>query len=139
MPEGVMYNYNGETRTIYFANPAAMLSVKLANGHVKLVPWGRRRTQPGDLPLGGWARLPAIYKGHWNAFQPKPVRLPVLKFMEKDFEGNTHWYDVTPGSWIQGLLAREGEEVRVYIVTIAPELYTTCHERWPRIVSSVTT
>jgi hypothetical protein len=137
MPDGVMYSYGDETRTVYFANPQATLSVKLADGQVKLVPWGRRKTQIGHLPLGGWARLPTIYQGRWNAYMPKPVRLPILKFMEKDFEGSTHWYDVVAGNWIQGLLARENEEVRVYIVTITPELHTTCHDRWPRIVTSV--
>jgi hypothetical protein len=137
MPDGVMYNYDGEVRTVYFANPQAVLAVKLADGQMKLVPWGRRKTQNGCLPMGGWARLPTIYQGKWNTHMPKPVRLPILKFMEKDFEGNTHWYDVTAGFWIQGLLARESDEVRVYIVTITPELHTTCHDRWPRIITSV--
>jgi hypothetical protein len=136
MPDGVMYNYDGEVRTVYFANPQAVLAVKLVDGQIKLVPWGRRKTQNGCLPMGGWARLPMIYQGKWNAHMPKPVRLPILKFMEKDFEGNTHWYDITAGFWIQGLLARESDEVRVYIVTIAPELHTTCHDRWPRIITN---
>lgn len=135
MPEGIMYHHHNETLTIYFANPKAMLPVRLNNGEVTLLSWGRRKTQTGELPLGGWANLQTIYKGKWDRHFPKPVRLPIIKFMEKDFEGNTHWYDVTPGQWIQGLLARENNEIRVYIVTLTPELHTVCHDRWPRILT----
>lgn len=136
MPDGIMYHYLGETVTVYFANPKAKLPVKLTNGEIKLITWGRRQAQTGVLPLGGWARLQAIYQGKWNTFLPKPVQLPIIKFMEKDLEGNTHWYDVISGQWIQGLLAREGNEIRVYIVTITPELHDARHERWPRIIKS---
>lgn len=135
MAEGVMYLYQQQTHTVYFSNPSAMLPVRLVDGQIKLMTWGRRKSQTGELPLGGWAHLQAIYKGKWDIYIPKPIRLPIIKFMEKDFEGNTHWYDVTPGQWIQGLLAHEGDEYRVYIVTITPELHGSCHERWPRIMS----
>ena len=135
MPEGVMYHYKNLVETVYFSNPKAVLPVRLANGQIKLLAWGRRQIQPGELPLGGWARLQGIYQGRWDIYIPKPVRLPIIKFMEKDFEGHTHWYDVTPGHWVQGLVAIEGCEIRVYIVTITPELHSTCHERWPRIMA----
>ena len=136
MPEGVMYHHQNQTHTVYFANPKAVLPVRLTDGQMKLLIWGRRKTQIGELPLGGWANLQTIYKGRWDIYMPKPVRIPIIKFMEKDFEGNTHWYDVTEGHWVQGLLAREGNEIRVYIVTITPELHSVCHERWPRIMVS---
>lgn len=136
MPEGVIYLYQNILHTIYFANPKALLPVRLANGELKLFPWGRRKTQNGMLPLGGWARLTSIYQGKWDYHLPKPVKLPIIKFMEKDFEGNTQWYDITSGQWMQGLLAHEGDEWRVYIVTITPETSNTCHERWPRIIST---
>ena len=97
MPDGIMYHYLGETLTVYFANPKASLPVKLADGQIKLFTWGRRQMQSGTLPLGGWARLQSIYQGKWNSYMPKPVRLPIVKFMEKDFEGNTHLYDVMKG------------------------------------------
>jgi hypothetical protein len=135
MPDGVMYQYDGEVQTVYFANPKALLPVRLANGQVKRVAWGRRQHQSGELPLGGWAAFTTIYQGKWNSYQPKPIQLPILKFMEKDFEGNIHWYDVISGFWIQGLMAREEQEFRIYIVTIAPESHTTYHNRWPRIMA----
>ena len=65
------------------------------------------------------------------------MKLPVKSFMERDFEGHSHWYDLTRGQWIQGLVARERHERRVYVVTIEPELEIaeTFYDRWPRILS----
>ena len=55
--------------------------------------------------------------------------------MEKDHERKSHWFDVTPGQAIQGLLANHGEESRVYAVTInTPAEYHYIHDRWPRLV-----
>jgi hypothetical protein len=55
--------------------------------------------------------------------------------MEKDFDGNSHWYDLNKGQFIQGLIARDNNEQRVYVVTIEPELEdANIHNRWPRIV-----
>jgi hypothetical protein len=64
-----------------------------------------------------------------------PVKLPIKSFMEKDIEGNTHWYDLTRGKYLQGLVAREKHEQRLYIVTVEPELPDAVHERWPRVVN----
>ena len=101
----------------------------------QLLPWGRRRDQKGELPLGGWARLDAIYAGRWDRWFPIPVKLPIRQFMEKDLEGRSHWYDLTRGQWIQGLVARNGHEQRVYVVTVEPELADAVHDRWPRLIS----
>ncbi len=122
---------------MYFPNPAATLPVRTRAGGAELLPWGRRQKQPGKLPLGGWARLDAIHAGRWDRWFPCPVKLPVHSFMEKDIEGNSHWYDLMAGQFIQGLVARDDAEQRVYIVTIAPERDDTLFERWPRILSSV--
>jgi hypothetical protein len=135
MPEGVMYLYQGQMLTVYFSHPKAQLPLRRADGEIKLATWGRRKIQTGELPLGGWANLSSIYQGKWSLYMPKPIRLPIVKFMKKDFEGCTHWYDVTAGQWVQGLVAQEGEELRVYIVTITPESHTVCHDRWPRIMA----
>ncbi len=55
--------------------------------------------------------------------------------MEKDIEGKSHWFTLTSGQWVQGLLAQQGSEQRVYVVTILPEMPEAVHPRWPRIVS----
>jgi hypothetical protein len=55
--------------------------------------------------------------------------------MDRDIEGQHHWYDLQKGQFIQGLIAREGHERRVYIVIIEPEVEDAeQHQRWPRVV-----
>ena len=134
MPEAVVFHHQGKIYTVYFARANAMLPVKLATGGIKLVTWGRRQQENSEMPLGGWARIQSIHEGKWTQYFPKPVLLPIEKFMKTDFEGHIHWYEVTKGQWIQGLLANLDEEYRVYIVTITPEVLDICHDRWPRIV-----
>lgn len=132
---GVYYTHNEQDVRVYFPNPKAMLPVRQKTGEIILLPWGRRQDQNGALPLGGWARLDAIYAGRWDRWFPKAVKLNIKSFMEKDIESHSHWFDLTQGQWIQGLVAREGSEQRVYVVTITPEMSDAVHERWPRVVS----
>jgi hypothetical protein len=132
---GVYYTVNGRDVRVYFPNPGAMLPVRTRQGGTELLAWGRRHDQSGELPPGGWARLDTIYSGRWDRWFPVPVKLLLKSFMEKDFEGHSHWYDLTRGQWIQGLVARYRHERRVYVVTIEPELPDAVHERWPRIMS----
>ena len=71
-----------------------------------------------------------------RVYFPNPkALLPVKSFMEKDLEGHSHWFDLTRGQWIQGLVARYQYERRIYVVTIEPELAEAVHDRWPRIMS----
>jgi hypothetical protein len=132
---GVIFEYQGQLLTIYFPNPKAVLPVKLANGQCELLSWGRRQGQAGTLPLGGWARLESIQQGSWQRYFPKPVKLPILKFMEKDIVSNSHWFDIMEGNWIQGLLVQTAQERRVYVVTIEPQMSDAVHTRWPRILT----
>ncbi|OGT28955.1 MAG: hypothetical protein A2W28_12850 [Gammaproteobacteria bacterium RBG_16_51_14] len=131
---GIYYTYRGQDIRVYFPNPGAMLPVRKRSGECELLPWGRRRVQPGELPMGGWARLDAIYAGRWDYWRPVPVKLGVKSFMERDIENNNHWYDLVNGQWIQGLVARDGYERRIYVVTVAPEMMDAIHDRWPRIL-----
>jgi hypothetical protein len=135
MCTGVYYRSGEQEMRCYFPNPKACLPVRKKDGGIELLPWGRRPEQAGQLPLGGWARLDAIYAGRWDRWSPRPVKLPLAQFMEKDIEGHGQWYDLTAGKWVQGLVARWQHERRVYVVTIVPELADAVHERWPRILS----
>ena len=132
---GVLYTYEGKDYRVYFPNPGALLPVRMKDGGVSLLPWGRRKEQAGQLPMGGWARLDSINAGKWDRYFPTPTKIMVDQFMEKDIEGRSHWFLVTPGQWIQGLVAREHDEQRVYVVTIAPEFDDAVHDRWPRILA----
>ena len=132
---GVYYTTQNQDTRVYFPNPKALLPVKTRAGSITTLAWGRRREQTGTLPLGGWARLDSIYAGRWDRWFPVAVKIPVKSFMEKDLEGHSHWFDLTRGQWIQGLVARHQQERRVYVVTIEPELPEAVHDRWPRIMS----
>lgn len=141
MPEAVIFDYQNKIYTIFFSQTKAMLPVKLKNGETKLILWGRRENEISEMPLGGWARLTSIKNEkdqRWNMYLPKPVKIPIHKFMEKNFEGKSCWYEITKGQCIQGLLAREQNEYRLYIVTIDPEDLTNCHYRWPHIITCST-
>ncbi|MHB1949636.1 MAG: hypothetical protein ACYCQI_16170 [Gammaproteobacteria bacterium] len=140
MPEAVIFHYQQKIHTIHFTHAKAILPVKLKNGDCRLVTWGRRENENSELPLGGWARLANIKGGKesfWNMYSPKPVQIPVEKFMEKNFEGKSCWYEVTKGKYLQGLLAQYENEFRVYLVTIDPEESTNCHYRWPHVITSL--
>jgi hypothetical protein len=131
----VIYDVDGlEVRTT-FDNPRARLPVRRRGGGLLLLPWGRRPRQHGALPGGGWARLESIRAGEWDRWFPRPVKLSVRRFAERDGLGEIRWFEVTRGQWLQGLLAREGAEQRIYVVTLAPTRLDAVCDRWPRILS----
>jgi len=134
---GVYFQHGDDVLRMYFPNPKAVLPIKKKDGDVILIPWGRRQSQLGNLPMGGWARLDSIYGGRWDKFFPIPVKIPVLSFMIKDFDGQPHWYDLNKGQYLQGLLAKDSNERRIYIVTIEPEVEdASIHDRWVRVVQN---
>jgi hypothetical protein len=134
MCSGVDYRWRGRTIRAYFPDPRAMLPVLLRSGEDKLLPWGRREAQPGRLPPGGWARQDSIHRGVWAKWNPRPVLLDVHRWMETDYDGNPHWYDLDPCQFIQGLVAHAHDEQRVYVVTIVPLRLPGKHPRLPHIV-----
>ena len=80
----VIYDYDGlEVRTA-FDNPRARLPVRRRGGGALLLTWGRRPRQRGALPSGGWARLESIRAGEWDQWFPRPVKLPLQRFAERD-------------------------------------------------------
>ena len=83
---GVRYTIKKQTVRVYFPNPQAQLPILMKDGNISLLPWGRRKEQEGNLPLGGWARLDSINAGKWEYVHPIPVKIAVDAFMEK-----SHW------------------------------------------------
>lgn len=138
MCDAISYHYQNRNLKMHFSQSGARLPLLLRSGDVQCYPWGRRSTEcHGQLPLGGWARHDAILAGKWDAYFPTSVKIPALEFMEKDIEGKPHWWQVTSGLWIQGLLAQRDSEKRLYIVTLTPEREDALFQRWPRLVSAV--
>jgi len=132
---GVIYKVQEHTQTVYFPNPYAQLPLLHKDGSIGYYPWGRREKQPGQLPVTGWARHDSIKAGKWDRYFPIPVKIVVDEFMEKDRAKKSHWYQVKQGTFIQGLMARYQDEIRVYVVTVKPDLeHLKFHHRWPRIV-----
>jgi hypothetical protein len=134
---GVQFREGGDILTVYFPDPDVHLPVITKAHRIRLVTWGRRHYEDGCLPLGGWARHESIEQGAWEQWNPRPVKIHARRYMEKDSNGKRYWFDVPPLHVIQGLLANDGEEQRVYIVTVpAQGEFAQIHDRWPRIVPS---
>lgn len=83
-----------------------------------------------------WARQESIQQGAWSRYQPRPVKIIVDAFMEKDTEGNSHWFVLEKNQFVQGLIATDGPFSRLYVVTEDNE--HSCHKkrRWPRILNA---
>ena len=137
MCNAACYVINGKVVIVDFAQTNAMLPVvSKIKDQIIQVPWGRRKKEHGKLPLGGWASQELINNGKWDKYFPKTVKIPLIKFQESDFEGESNWFDVTAGQWVQGLFAQENEEKRVYIITLIPERLYSTYTRWPVIVNN---
>jgi putative SOS response-associated peptidase YedK len=141
MCAGVEIEGQEKAARIYFPVPTATLPVLMRDGSIVRMRWGaRNEEQAADdggrrWPRGGWARLESVKSGRWKVFDPQPVKIPARSYMEKDGEGQSHWFPLQPDEYIQGLVARIGEERRVYVVTVnAPPEFAHIHDRWPRVV-----
>lgn len=131
---GVQYTLGTREMRVFFKDKAAQLPVAL-RGQVELIPWGRKTRQAGKLPLGGNVHRDAVLAGNWDRFKPKAVRILVQSFAEQDVEGRVRWHPVTKGKWIKGLLAQNGTERRIYVMSITPDMDDMPYERWPCIQS----
>ena len=128
---GARYTTNKETVRVFFPNPQAKLPILMRDGNISLMPWGRRKEQEGNLPLGGWARLDSINSGKWKYVRPTPVKIIVDAFMEKDHNKDSHWFTLEEGQFIQGLVAHYNNEQRIYVVTVEPDALTKqIHDCW---------
>ncbi|WP_218571756.1 hypothetical protein [Stutzerimonas degradans] len=118
---------------VYFPSPKAAIPVMLEGGEsLGWVKWGRRREEAGQGPQGGWARLETVERGGWAKYQPIKAYGLVQRFMEKDAERKSHWFDVEPGFALDCLVLGEGEQRRVYVITSSPpEEFAWIHDRWP--------
>ena len=121
---------------VYFPSPKAALPVRLKSGAISWLTWGRREGETPVFPLGGWARLESIQAGKWERYKPRPVVIAAQRFMEKDRQGVSHWFEIPAAQMIQDLVASIGTETRLYVVsTQTPRELPDWHERWPRLVA----
>jgi len=138
MCDGVRFQQRKEILTTLYRHERPVLPVLLKSGEERLMHWGRKHGQPGQMPYGGWAKLDAIHGGHWDRFFPIPVKIPCLYYMLIDHEGREKWYPNVMKEFLQGLIARVGHERRVYLVTVEPDIdLVDFHNHSPRMVKGV--
>ncbi|RZU45182.1 hypothetical protein EV700_1997 [Fluviicoccus keumensis] len=114
-----------------------ILPVLLRNGDVRWLRWGERHGVPSPWIAGPCARLDSIQAGKWDRYQPVPVKLPVRRYMERNARNKPYWVRLNEGEYLQGLAARVGDEVRVYVVTVdTPAAYRHVSDRWPRVIAA---
>lgn len=111
------------------------LPVLRRDGSVTWLPWGGRHGLETVFHEGPCARLESIRAGKWARFSPRPVKIPLSRYMERDSKGRPHWVRVEPGQYLQGLVATSAGEQRVYVVTIeSPPAHRHLQPRWPRVL-----
>src|SRR5690348_8170309 len=93
----VYYLLDKEPVITHFTNAKAKLPIKTRSNQLQLITWGRRPSEIGQLPLGGWITKELLDNGHWDCFFPKKVKILVSKFMEHTVEGHCEWSNVTNG------------------------------------------
>jgi hypothetical protein len=128
---------NHKISTTYFSHPKATLPVKMKDGSIQYVKWGRRiHEQYLELPTGSCAMLESLRQGVWDRYMPKPVKVLVEEFAEEDkATGVNNWFEIVEGHYIQGVAATDKQETRVYIVAIKTDVESN-YARWPRILAS---
>ena len=86
-----------QDQKIYFPQLDARLPVRLRDGHVTWITWGRCKDEAtGKFPNGGWARLNSIKSGKWKPCHPRPVLIAAVNSWKKTMTTN-----LTGCPWIQ--------------------------------------
>ena len=146
MCHGIEYVREDERVVVYFVVQGAELPIRRRSGAVEFVRWGARGDRylsddntPGYLlkfPVGGWASRESIASGSWQKFEPRPVRIVASRFVFDDARLGPHYFALTRGEYIQGLLAASGTHTRVYVVTVAPPARHASLAMWPRVLKA---
>jgi hypothetical protein len=123
---------------VFFPNPKAAL---LVDPETDLwLPWGRRKEQPGDWPEGGWARQESLAKPYWRRWRPVHVIVRPVRWMEKDRQRASHWFELAEGQGILCLRLEAAPGTPLYVVTSVAtgDYLADIHERRPVIVGGST-
>lgn len=115
---------------------AVRLPVLRRDGSVDWLTWGGRHGLETVFHQGPCARLESVRAGKWDRFSPRPVKIPLSRYMERDGKGRPYWVKVEPGECLQGLVASLDGEQRIYVVTVeSPEAWRHVQPRWPRVLA----
>jgi hypothetical protein len=73
--------------------------------------------------------------GKWDRYQPKAVKIPMDRYMERDSKNKPYWVKTEPEQVLQGLVATWQGEQRIYVVTVeTPTEFQHVQPRWPRVI-----
>lgn len=125
--------FDFRTTKVYFPNPRAAILVDPEQD--LWLPWGRRKNQPGDWPEGGWARHESLDKPYWQRWQPEPVTVHPLRWMEKDRTGRSRWFDLGPEQGIACVKLALAPGTPLYLITRPAEgdYLADIHDRMPLV------
>lgn len=125
---------SGETVKVLFPNPKAAM---LVNQPMNLwLPWGRRREEPGDWPEGGWARYESLNKGYWRRWGSERVLIWPIRWMEKDRQRSSQWFELPPGHAMVCLRLTKAPGTPLYVVTSEADgdYLADIHDRIPKLM-----
>lgn len=130
----VAYEYNQVTVTQHFSHARACLPVKMKDGALKTIVWGRREIETGNLPEGSGLFLEDIRQGRWDEFFPQPVKLPVRRFAMLSAKQKLVWFELLAEHLMQGVVMHFNSERRCYCAYI--KTYQPDHpfSFWPRLL-----
>lgn len=117
-------------------DPDVRLPVRRRDGSLAWLPWGARHGIDSPFVQGPCARLESVREGRWSRYRPRPVMIPVDRYMERDGKSRPYWVRAGEGICLQGLVATWGDEQRIYVVTTeSPAEFAHVQPRWPRLLA----
>ncbi len=120
MCDAIMYVKGHELIRSYYVNPKACLPVRQRSGDIIEMAWGRRPEQSGSAPFGGQVTIEILKSGAWDQFFPRAIKLPVAAYLvrRKQRRQQETWIDLLRPQWLQGVVIKDGDLQRAYIITI---------------------
>lgn len=129
-------NSTQEPEEDIYIGSKAMIPVRQKDGGIRMVRWGKTKTETGQAYDTYWARLESLQANKWSRLQPIAVDIPVIAFAEHKPDNSSEWHELQSGLVIRGAYINDQGTERVYVVTIPvpAELASFSKKgRWPRV------
>lgn len=128
----IFIDTSGKRYTVSFTQRQRQLPMMGASESEHMT-WGRNQYENGNLPIGGWCRQDLLAQGAFDHWQPQFVRLPVKGFAIHNMLARLHWFEVSPGEYLQGVILTEAGERRLYLVIMQTQRLDNWFWQWPII------
>ena len=135
MCAGLMFQKSdGSEFKVYFPIPLARIPFITKNGEQLEGIWGRRNKNEfkgENIPVTGWAKIESLKNGKWDKYKPEKVYIPALKYMEKDHDRNSHWFELAEKTKLIGIKLTIPDFNVIYMATRpTPKEFSHIHDRW---------